>query len=129
MNDNLKFRGKSLENNQWVFGFYANIQDKEHYILQPCALGLFYCLVKPETVSQFIGLKDKNRVEIYEGDIHKFIYCPKTLNETIVGIISRDEWNTAVIADGKALYHIENVIKGTIEGNIWDSPGLMQKVS
>jgi hypothetical protein len=69
MNDNLKFRGKSLENNQWVFGFYANIQDKEHYILQPCALGLFHCLVNPETVSQFTGVIDVEGNKIYDRDI------------------------------------------------------------
>jgi hypothetical protein len=69
MNDNLKFRGKSLENNQWVFGFYANIQDKENYILQPFALGLFHCLVNPETVSQYTGVIDVEGNEIYGRDI------------------------------------------------------------
>ncbi len=64
-----KFRGESIENNQLVYGYYSNIQQKEHYILQPCALGYYHVQVKPETVSQFTGFKTSKGQEIYEGDL------------------------------------------------------------
>ena len=59
---NTKFRGKRLDGEGWVFGYYYT-NGTTHFI----ATSHMYP-VEPNTVGQFIGLYDKHGVEIYHGD-------------------------------------------------------------
>lgn len=64
----IKFRAKTQLLDEWVEGcLVKSMCDSMHYFIE-CADGLSH-LVKPETVSQFIGFVDNRNNDIYENDI------------------------------------------------------------
>lgn len=69
------FRGKRVDNDEWVKGFYVCIPDT-HYIMTGKFDSLTNGIINSEayhvdfsTVGRFTGLTDRNGVKIFEGDI------------------------------------------------------------
>ena len=124
----IKFRGKSFDNGEWVYGDYHRRADNVHTIIamEPDKYGkVFYAVnqVNPDTIGQFTGLHDKNGQEIYEGDIVEFVNMIQGISKVVFE-------NGCFMADAKnyetALTYRVSVHTRVI-GNIHDNPELMNK--
>lgn len=74
MNREIKFRGKRIDNGEWIGGYLSNENEITFYVLADPTTGLmqpFSFEVYPESVGECTGLRDNSRKEIYEGDVFK----------------------------------------------------------
>lgn len=143
------FRGKRIDNNEWVYGFYSQFhnrpvddepnshqifellkENEEPIILGKTSIGGVWHIIKPETLGQYTGLTDKNGTKIFEGDIVEGTeiypngkeYTSRRIVEWIV-----DRWYPFADDDYEYGNWWEDLTRGCeVIGNIYDIPELCE---
>lgn len=132
----IKFRGKGLDNGEWITGDLIRISGYTFIFPDPAPNGFDRYMVDPATVGQYTGLKDKNGREIYEGDIISWLmhrmdhtgYIEEgrvefRTNEQATVVI-----NKFITRDGReSVRNILNCLNDLrVVGNIHDNPELLK---
>lgn len=127
-----KFRGKRLDNGEWIEGDLLRMNGHWFIFLDPAPEGIDKYAVDPATVGEFTGLKDKNGKEIYEGDVirsplsedktrpHRIFY--HTGNAAFMGALVDRKELCYLRLDQDWIYKFEK----EVIGNIHDNPELLK---
>ena len=130
----IKFRGKRVDTDEWVFGFYDGCYDSATVNYLKNGIPWNAC-VDSETVGEFTGLRDKNGVEIYEGDI---LYVIEFDGEKQMEYESPVEWidygwvvtepdgiEVSLALVDSHIQWVNTLIEIKVIGNIYDNPELL----
>ena len=142
MTREILFRGKRIDNGEWVEGYFCADAIEQLY---GCNTGMDGFIrrfdpeihksnmfeVDRETVGQFTGLTDRNGVKIFEGDIikHTQIYLHGTVES--IGYVKWSAayacWLAGGYTNGRAdMYLSDQSYKLEVLGNIYDNPELLE---
>lgn len=137
----ITFRGKRLDNGEWVYGFYFTDDTGRylsHYIMND---NMENIEVDPKTVGQNTGLKDKNGNDIYEGDVLSFTEYPgenyyaeicksdRAPFNWLYGYIKKPNPKVMGISAGiyYSLQDIEELGEIEVIGNIYENKNLLEE--
>ena len=134
MEDRYLFRGKRIDNGEWVQGylsyqFCAKKGNESYYFYAKDSLGFFCrCVVDASTICQCTGLKDKNGKLIWENDIVG--YYDKYVEKWFYGLVGYGEFNCSCCSGVYGWHFGDEDIREyqgyEVKGNKFDNPELLE---
>jgi uncharacterized phage protein (TIGR01671 family) len=131
MKREIKFRGKRNSNEEWVYGLPSygsgGAVGRITGWTEPGddSIGAYFDVeVIPESIGEFTGVKDRNRKEIYEGDIIRMdnmLFTITYLNDSFLGKAHGNHFRYK-IKEHYSFYPYSDV---EVIGNIYDNPALL----
>ena len=120
------FRGKRIDNGEWVEGYFVNLWLMHYQKHQPIITdnnAVSYD-VDPSTVGQYTGLTDKNGKKIFEGDIMAFT----AYGFDYVGTVEFADGSFSIMCEHASPFLDQAVSKhgAYIIGNMHDNPELLK---
>ena len=126
----IRFRGKDIQTGEWVkgdliqrLGFYPAIITT--YPTVEGKVGYAEISVNQETIGQFTGLYDKNKGEIYEGDILEVQGMQDRIEVRFVRGVFAFLWNGNL--DDEVPINAPTQEWAEVIGNIHDNPKLLKR--
>ena len=146
MNREIIFRGKRVDNGEWIYGrglqqckdelgneivaIFVDVVKSEKYIKKEGKYTLYYAPVNPETLGQYTGLKDKDGNKIFEGDILDYtLFDDFGEDHQYKGVV---KWiNDCFICDNSDGFNglawaVNQSLELEVIGNVTDNPELMK---
>lgn len=142
MDHEILFRGKRIDNGQWVVGFplRKDTPNLHCYIIstfetERCAdaigiSGSEMYEVYPESIGQYTNVLDSNHTRIFEGDIIEATHNKDFLHTSYIKFDNGTYWCELIsgndIDDMESLYDQCLDLGLTVIGNIYDNPELLE---